>query len=130
MTAPSPAPPAARFSIGVLENVQGEVLLLKRSPGRRLAPGRWGFPAGHIEPGETPEDCVTRELIEEIGREFSAKLIKNVGPVRDSLYGGKYEVHLFHYRWESGVVRLNHEHTDYAWVSPEAFRKFDPMDGT
>lgn len=32
-----------------------------------LYPGHWAFFGGHIEPGETPEDAVKRELLEEIG---------------------------------------------------------------
>jgi len=32
-----------------------------------LYPGHWGFFGGHIEPGETPEIGVRRELLEEIG---------------------------------------------------------------
>jgi 8-oxo-dGTP pyrophosphatase MutT (NUDIX family) len=34
-------------------------------------PGCWGLFGGHIEPGETPEIAVQRELIEEIGYELS-----------------------------------------------------------
>jgi 8-oxo-dGTP pyrophosphatase MutT (NUDIX family) len=35
-----------------------------------IAPGRWGLFGGHLEPGETPEDALKRELIEEIGYEL------------------------------------------------------------
>ncbi|HEX9781966.1 MAG TPA: NUDIX domain-containing protein, partial [Opitutaceae bacterium] len=124
------SPPVARFSINVLENDRSELLLLKRSSRARLAPGRWGFPAGHIEDGEKPEDCALRELTEEIGKDFRVNPVQVFGPVRDTLYGGKYEVWLFHARWQGGTVRLNHEHTDHAWVSREKFRDYDPMDGT
>ena len=122
--------PSARFSIALIENAAGELLLLKRSPAKRLAPGRWGFPAGHIEPGESPEQCATRELKEEIGADFTAELVRSFGPVRDTLYGGRFEIHLFHYRWQNGRVVLNDEHTDYAWVGRENFISYDPMDGT
>ena len=122
--------PEARFSINVVENDAGELLMLKRSAAARLAPGRWGFPAGHVEAGESPEDCAVRELKEEIGSEFKVQPLQVAGPVRDTQYGGKYQIWLYHYRWLDGRIALNHEHTDYAWVSKEDFRGYDPMPGT
>ena len=45
----------------IMHDESGEKLLLNRE--FRLAPGEWvyNFPAGLIEPGETPEDCALRE---------------------------------------------------------------------
>ena len=122
-------PPAARFSIAVMQNRQGDVLFLRRSPGSRLGPDCWGFPAGHIEPGETPRECMEREAREEIGPDHEVELIATAGPVRDFHYGGKFEIHLFHYRWERGRIILNDEHTDFMWVAREDFRGLDVMDG-
>jgi 8-oxo-dGTP diphosphatase len=42
------------------------VLLAQRPEGKQLA-GMWEFPGGKVEPGETPEECLVRELREEIG---------------------------------------------------------------
>ena len=118
----------ARFAISLLENSRNELLLLKRAPGVALGPGLWGFPAGHIEPGETPEQCALRELKEELGLE-PPELLSTLGPVRDSLYGGIYEIYLFHYRWRGGEIRLNPEHTEHVWVSREDYRNYPVMDG-
>jgi 8-oxo-dGTP pyrophosphatase MutT (NUDIX family) len=59
--------PKARFSICLLENKQHELLFLKRASNAKLGAKQWGFPAGHIEAGESPLECATRELLEEIG---------------------------------------------------------------
>ena len=44
----------------------GSVLLARRTVGARLA-GFWEFPGGKVEDGETPEECLARELEEELG---------------------------------------------------------------
>lgn len=49
-----------------LVDADGRVLLSQRPEGKKLA-GLWEFPGGKVEPGETPEDALIRELMEELG---------------------------------------------------------------
>jgi 8-oxo-dGTP diphosphatase len=51
---------------GVIRDARGRILLARRTEGRDLA-GLWEFPGGKCEPGETPEQALTRELHEELG---------------------------------------------------------------
>ena len=53
---------------GVITDVRGRVLLARRTRGRDLA-GFWEFPGGKVDPGETPEQALARELAEELGIE-------------------------------------------------------------
>jgi 8-oxo-dGTP diphosphatase len=51
-----------------LVDTDGRVLLAQRPEGKSMA-GLWEFPGGKVEPGETPEACLIRELREELGIE-------------------------------------------------------------
>jgi 8-oxo-dGTP diphosphatase len=49
-----------------LVDADNRVLISKRPEGKALA-GLWEFPGGKLEAGETPEECLIRELQEELG---------------------------------------------------------------
>ena len=51
-----------------LVDVDGRVLIAQRPEGKSMA-GLWEFPGGKVEPGETPEAALIRELEEELGIE-------------------------------------------------------------
>jgi len=119
----------ARFSICVLQNDNHELLLVQRSAHRKLGPNLWGFPGGHIEPGESPLDCAWRELHEEIGPDNQVHLLKVAGPFRDRHYGGRFEALLFLFHWQSGEIELDHEHVAYRWVAPDRLHYYSLMPG-
>jgi 8-oxo-dGTP diphosphatase len=50
----------------VMVDVDGRILIAQRPEGKNMA-GLWEFPGGKIEPGETPERALIRELKEELG---------------------------------------------------------------
>lgn len=54
-----------------LVDADGRVLIAQRPEGKQLA-GLWEFPGGKVEQGETPEECLIRELREELGVETQA----------------------------------------------------------
>ncbi|WP_244246934.1 NUDIX domain-containing protein [Nocardioides euryhalodurans] len=59
--------PARRFAGVGLVDRQGALLLQERDEHPLLDPERWGFPGGHLEPGETFAQGAARELAEETG---------------------------------------------------------------
>ena len=54
-------------ALAVLERQGRWLIQLRDDRATIVAPGRWGLFGGHMEPGETPEQSLRRELIEEIG---------------------------------------------------------------
>lgn len=58
---------------GVIENSEGQILACLRPPGKHLG-GLWEFPGGKVDPGESPETALTRELREELSVEVAVGL--------------------------------------------------------
>ena len=52
-------------AVGAIKNAKGEILISKRPKGKHLA-GVWEFPGGKIEPGESTQQALVRELQEEL----------------------------------------------------------------
>ncbi|MCE9584750.1 MAG: 8-oxo-dGTP diphosphatase MutT [Planctomycetes bacterium] len=87
-------------AIGVVVRGDGRILIGKRPAGKHLA-GYWEFPGGAVEPGETPDQAVVRELLEETG--VTIRVVERLPLPIDHDYGDK-EVHLdvFLCEWLSG----------------------------
>jgi 8-oxo-dGTP diphosphatase len=71
MAATVPDRPIILVVAVALIDADGRVLLAERPEGRSLA-GFWEFPGGKVEPGETPEAALIRELAEELGIDVAA----------------------------------------------------------
>ena len=99
-----------------LTDGERRVLVQQRPPGKSLA-GLWEFPGGKIEPGETPEAALVRELHEELGIEVDAVSLAPLSFVSTPL--GERHLTMLLYRchdW-SGVPRALHA-TALRWCLP------------
>jgi len=101
----------------------GKILIAQRRKGSTLG-GRWEFPGGKIEPGETAEVCLKRELKEEFDIESE---------VGNFLIASKFRyclvpIELLAYRVKhlSGEFKVN-EHDQIRWVSPSELNSYDFM---
>jgi len=70
----------------------GRVLIQKRMPEGAWA-GLWEFPGGRIEPGESPEQAVVREFMEETG--LVVRVAEPLGLVRHGCAAYRVELHCF-----------------------------------
>ena len=99
----------------------GLVLIAKRRSTDRLA-NKWEFPGGTVEQGETPEECLKREMKEEFAITVSVS-----GYLGDSLYDydhGTIRLLAFRAFWENGDIMLK-AHDDFRWVSPDELQAYD-----
>ena len=122
--APPPKKPLLLVAAAALVDRDGRVLIAKRPIGKSMA-GLWEFPGGKVEIGETPEECLIRELNEELG-------IKVTGACLAPFVFTSHGYESFHLlmplylvrRWEGFVSAREHE--AIAWVKPERLSDY-PM---
>lgn len=69
MKEPSSPLPHKQIGVAVIRNTQGQILIDRRLE-EGLLGGLWEFPGGKIEPGETVQACIRREIQEELGIEI------------------------------------------------------------
>lgn len=93
----------------------GLVLAAQRSEAMSL-PLKWEFPGGKIDPGESPEECLKRELMEEMSVEIV--LGQPLPPVTHQYPTFIVTLYPFTCTITSGEITL-HEHAAITWLPPE-----------
>ena len=107
-----------------LIDVDGRVLLAQRPEGKEMA-GLWEFPGGKVEPGETPEMALIRELQEELGINTWSSCLAPLAFASHSYDRFHLLMPLFACRKWEGTPRSN-EGQSLKWVRPNDLRNY-PM---
>ena len=84
--------------------------------------GWWEFPGGKLEPGESPEDCIVREIREELATEVKAEKI--LGVVDYDYPNFHLTMHCILCTILSGELKLL-EHEAARWLTKESLRSID-----
>jgi 8-oxo-dGTP pyrophosphatase MutT (NUDIX family) len=102
----------------VIQNADGQVLLMRRSATDPRRPGEWDFPGGAVEAGEELSFGAAREIQEEAGLVINPAdlrlLFAATEPYEQS--GESVTRLLFAGRAASDAVTLSFEHDEYKWV--------------
>ena len=107
-----------------LIDAEGRVLLAQRPPGKSLA-GLWEFPGGKVDPGETPEQALIRELHEELGIDTWKSCLAPLTFASHSYDEFHLLMPLFACRRWDGIA-TGREGQALAWVRPNHLRDY-PM---
>ncbi len=104
----------------IIQN-EGKILIARRAADQRLA-GKWEFPGGKVEDGESPEECLKRELEEEFGIQVEVgEFITSNKHHYDHI---SIELLAFHTKYISGEFTLT-DHDTIEWVTPAELLNYD-----
>lgn len=110
--------------LAVIKNKEGKVLLLKRNSNEKWYPKKWCVLAEKLKENETPDECLERGLIEETG----IKNCKEIERKKSYLFeDGDFKriIYPYYCKIENSDIKLNHEHSEYKWVTLEELFSLD-----
>jgi A/G-specific adenine glycosylase len=112
--------PHKRIGVAVVINDQNQILIDRR-PSEGLLGGLWEFPGGKIEANETVEDCIKREILEEIGIEI--RVGKSLITIDHAYTHFRVTLYVHLCQYVSGTTRAI-ECEEVRWVTLEAIESF------
>jgi 8-oxo-dGTP diphosphatase len=120
--------PSITKAAALLLDAKGRVLVVKSKK-----KDVWMSLGGKPEPGETLEDCVRREVKEEIGLEVTSAELFTESPIEPAAGNEQITVKLYFFMIQAkGDIRLNPEDniTEYKWISKQDFEEIKAGNGS
>lgn len=113
-------------AVGIIIRERSEILLCQRTP-HQPYPLKWEFPGGKVIAGETMEECLQRELKEELG--INA-VIGRLYHSQEYVYSDSGTFNLFYYMVTSysGEI-INNVFESYRWVPISELLNYDILEG-
>ena len=109
-----------KVTAGIIEK-DGRILIAKRKTGKCIG-AKWEFPGGKLEDNETLEECLVRELKEEL--DIETEVESYFASSRFFCSGIEIELIAYKVKYVSGEIKpLDHE--EIQWVCPEELSEYD-----
>lgn len=109
----------------ILDFENRKVLALRRAHEGSL-PGKWELPGGKLEAGETHDECIVREIREEL--ELELKLLKRLSYVETTVNERKIRLFPYKAKISGGQLKLN-VHSEFKWLSESELFTVDWAEG-
>lgn len=102
--------------------VQGNKILVTQRSEKMKLPLKWEFPGGKIEENETAEECILREIKEELNLEI--EILKRLSASQYDY--GTFKINLIPFiaKYKNGVIILA-EHKDFKWIETKDLLSLD-----
>jgi len=101
----------------LIENADGKILILRRA-NTDFGQGDWCLPGGKVDYGQTIEEALSREIMEELSQKL---VFAEFFFYQDSLPLVPGEPHFINFYFHcqvTGEMRLNEESSEFAWIGP------------
>ena len=114
----------------VIINKEGKILLLHRTKDRKNFPDLWHTCSGTLEGKETPEQCLKREINEELGITDYTIIKRGERMDNITLPGIIFEVWTFLIKTDEEIKIVDkHEHDNFMWITPKEIKKLKIIKG-
>jgi 8-oxo-dGTP diphosphatase len=120
MSKTSSFPPHKIIGVAVIWNDQKQILIDRRRPEGAMG-GLWEFPGGKIEPGETIQECIQREISEELG--IVIEVGEHLITIDHSYINLRVTLTVHHCRHVTGIPQPL-ESDEIRWVTLEELEQF------
>lgn len=118
--------------VPIIRNSKNKVLICKKPPDRGVFPDQWGLPGGGMEPGESLEDALRREVREELGIEIEdirPLFFKDGTETKSTPDGRSQKIYMIYLLFGclavSENIQLNEEFVEYAWAALSEIVNYD-----
>lgn len=101
---------------------EGKILIARRKQGKKLGL-KWEFPGGKLEPGESVEECIVREIKEELNLDITVNY-----RMKENFHSYEYAgIHLFPCVCSLGSSEELHlrDHSEIRWIDPADIFSYD-----
>lgn len=119
------------ISTAIIRDKKNQVLLIQRSE-KGSYPGYWQLVEGKMESGESPNETIMREVMEETKTQVSELKLNSVYHSEIEAKGLKYLCFrvAFNAQITSNKIKISDEHVDYGWFDKKKIDKLSLLPGT